>query len=72
MKNENGAVTTQRALRAKELAETFGIGLSSVWRHVQEDPEFPRPIKLTPRCTVFDAAEAEAWYEARKAARRRI
>lgn len=59
----------RRSLRATQLAEIFGIGLSSVWRHVKNDPSFPRPIKLTPRCTVFDADEVAAWFESRKAAR---
>ncbi|GAB1393240.1 hypothetical protein MASR1M60_14030 [Rhodocyclaceae bacterium] len=55
-----------RVLRPRQFADKYQMGLSSFWRHAKEDPTFPKPFKLTPRCTVVDADEAEAWFESKK------
>jgi len=39
-------------MRAKQLAEYFGISLSTVWRYAKEGKI--KPIKLSSRVTVFD------------------
>lgn len=62
--------TIKRVLRPKQFAEKYEIGLSSFWRHVKNDPEFPKPIKLSPGVTVVDSEEADAWYTAKRAAGR--
>lgn len=51
---------TQSA-RPKEAADLLGIGTSTIWRWVRERPGFPKPRKLSSRCTVFDVAELVAW-----------
>lgn len=61
--------SARRVLRPRQFADKYQMGLSSFWRHAKEDPTFPKPFKLTARCTVVDADEAEAWFELRKAAR---
>ncbi|MEJ8846382.1 helix-turn-helix transcriptional regulator [Variovorax rhizosphaerae] len=38
-----------------------GIGNTTLWRWVNERPDFPRPIKLGPRVTVFRLDELIAW-----------
>lgn len=37
------------------------IGNTTLWRWVQENKDFPRPIKLSPRVTVFRLDELLAW-----------
>ena len=44
-----------RKLRAKKIAEEFGIGLSTVWLYAKEGKL--TPIKVSSRVTVFDTQE---------------
>lgn len=44
-----------KKLRAKKIAEEFGIGLSTVWLYAKEGKL--TPIKVSNRVTVFDTAE---------------
>jgi len=53
-----------QSLRAKQAAELLGIGLATFWRWAKERPDFPKPRKLSARCTVFDRDELLAWREA--------
>ena len=50
----------------KALAAVNGQGVSTLWRHCKEDPEFPRPIRLSAGCTRFNVGEIRA-YLAKKA-----
>lgn len=47
--------------RAKELAKYLGMAESTVWKKCKEDPEFPRPIKLSENMTVFNIAEVNEY-----------
>lgn len=38
-----------------------GIGNTTLWRWVKERPDFPRPLKIGPRVTVFKLDELIAW-----------
>jgi len=49
----------KRFLRAKEVAEYLGIGLSTVWLYAKEGKL--TPIRLSARVTVFDIKEIEAF-----------
>ncbi|MBK6008812.1 AlpA family phage regulatory protein [Ramlibacter ginsenosidimutans] len=53
------------SLRAAQAAPFLGISLPTFWRWVREKPDFPKPIRLSPRCTVFDADALLAWRDAR-------
>ena len=44
-----------RKLRAKQVADEFGIGLSTVWLYAKEGKL--TPIKVSSRVTVFDTQE---------------
>lgn len=44
-----------KKLRAKQVSENFGIGLSTVWWYTQQGKL--TPIKVSPRVTVFDTEE---------------
>ena len=50
--------------RPKFSAELLGIAESTLWRWSKERPDFPKPRRLSPRCTVFDVAELLAWRDA--------
>jgi len=53
--------SSAQSLRPKDAAELLGIGLATFWRWAKERPNFPRPRKLSARCTVFDRDELLAW-----------
>ena len=44
-----------KRLRAKQIANEFGIGLSTVWLYAQQGKL--TPIKVSDRVTVFDTQE---------------
>jgi len=55
------------SIRPKGAAERiFDIGEATLWRWVAERKDFPRPRRLSARCTVFDTAELLAWRDAQK------
>lgn len=45
----------------KMVAAVLHLGVSTVWYRVANDPTFPRPIKLGPRCTRFSVAQLREW-----------
>lgn len=52
------------SVRPKQAAALLGIGVATFWRWLKDRPDMPKPRKLSPRCTVFDAAELIAWRDA--------
>ncbi len=48
---------TNKRLRAKQIAEQNGVGLSTVWFYVKQKKL--TPIKVSSRVTVFDAKEVD-------------
>ena len=59
----------RKAVRLPGVRQMTGDSASTTWRRVREDASFPRPFKLSPGTTVWDADEVQAWLEAKKAAR---
>lgn len=55
-------------LRPAQASGMLGISRSCLYRWVNSRPDFPRPVKLAPKCTVFDAAEIAAYVNAQRAA----
>lgn len=53
-------------LAISALAVVTGGGVSTAWRHVRTDPDFPRPIRLSAGCTRFRVGDIRA-YLAKKA-----
>lgn len=47
------------------LAERFGVHRTTVRRWVQNDPSFPRPVKLSPGSTRWKLDDIEKWEAAR-------
>lgn len=53
-----------KALRPKHAAEFLGIGRATLWRWSKERADFPKPRRLSSRCTVFSMDELAAWRDA--------
>lgn len=49
-------------MRPRQAAATAGVGVTTFWRLAQR-PDFPRPIRLSARLTLFDAAALRRWFE---------
>ena len=55
-----------QSLRPKQGAEFLGVGIATFWRWARTRPDFPQPIHLSARCTVFDASALKAWRDAQQ------
>lgn len=51
-----------------QVAAKLTISKASVWRYAARDPEFPKPIKLSPGCSRWRADEVDAWLDTRERA----
>lgn len=56
-----------RFLRLSAVKERTALSGSTIWAKVKNGT-FPKPIKITENCTAWNAAEVEAWAQARIAA----
>lgn len=55
-------MSNSRYIRPAQAANVIGIGLSTLWDWCKKKkPGFPKPYRLSARCTVFDAAELDAF-----------
>lgn len=57
-------VNKTQSLRPRQAAEFLGIGRATLWRWAKERADFPRPLHLSARCTIFDADALKAWRDA--------
>ena len=48
-------------ISAKALAAVVDKGVSTVWRNCQQDPDFPRPVRLGPGCTRFKVGDIRVY-----------
>jgi prophage regulatory protein len=55
------------SLRPRQAAEFLGIGEATLWRWAKERGDFPAPIKLGARTTVFPLDKLTAWRDAQGA-----
>lgn len=53
---------TLQYLRIWQVAALTGMGKSTIWQKVK-DGNFPQPIKLSPRVTVWSAKAVQMWIE---------
>jgi len=61
---------TGRAMRPAKAAEHLGIAVSTLWQYTKTDPQFPKPIKISHRVTLFMEEDLAKWLSLRAAARR--
>ncbi len=47
-------------LRIKDVMKKTGIARSTIWLWVKEG-KFPKPIKLSPRITVWEESKVQEW-----------
>lgn len=48
-----------------EFSARYGIHRMTIWRWLKTDPKFPKPIKLSPRCTRWKLEDILAWEQAK-------
>lgn len=53
-----------KSYRPKQAAELLGIAPATLWRWIKERHDFPKPKRLSARCTVLDGGELIAWRDA--------
>ena len=58
----------KKAHRVKDLAEMLDMGESTIWKLCSnEDSDFPRPIKITSRLTIWKDEDIQAWLDSKNA-----
>lgn len=56
------------SVRPKTGAQILGVAEPTFWRYLAERPDFPRPRRLSARCTIFDTQELLNWRDAQMVA----
>ena len=51
-------------LRIDDVMATLGVGRTSIYNLLRNDPTFPKPIQLTKRCVAWKREEIEVWVRA--------
>ncbi len=62
-------VPTERALGIAALCAKLNLGRATIWRRLNEDPTFPRPISLGGATRRWLESEVDAWLAKCAAAR---
>lgn len=57
---------SKRWLRRNQVAEKLSVSYSHLRLTLEEMPDFPKPIVLSPKVVVFDEAEIDAWMDAQR------
>lgn len=52
-------------LSDNQLAARYSVHRTTPWRWAKSDPNFPKPVTLTPGCTRWKLSEIEAWEASR-------
>ncbi len=58
-------MTYQEYQSANQVALRYNVTPISIWRWAKNDPNFPKPRKLSPRCTRWLLSELETWEKVR-------
>ncbi len=59
---------TERYLSAKDVADRYSVHQASVWGWAKDDECFPKPVKLSGRCTRWKLSDLLAWERNRETA----
>lgn len=49
-----------------QVAEKLTVSRATIWRYTRSDPQFPKPIKLSPGCARWRADEVDDWLATRE------
>lgn len=60
LNQKKGENKMQRFIRINDVMRKTGLAKSTIWLWVKED-KFPKPIKLSPRVTVWEELDIENW-----------
>jgi len=60
-------LTMGRFIRMRDLVKMVPVSKAHIWRLVQAG-KFPRPIKLSEKCTAWKVADIEDWLKAKEEA----
>jgi len=52
---------TDTYLSDVQIAAVYSVHRMTVWRWLKSDQSFPKPIRLSGRCTRWKKSEIEAW-----------
>jgi predicted DNA-binding transcriptional regulator AlpA len=63
---QSKSVARNRAIRLDRVCDLTGASRSTIWRRVLDDPDFPKPFKLSAGITVWDEGEVFTWIAAKK------
>lgn len=58
-------------LRVKQVADTFGMSVATVWRKAKTDPQFPKPVKVSEGITGWPSDEVRAYMDTLISSQRR-
>ena len=50
-------------LKPAQAAVKLGIGTSTLWHKAKTQPDFPRPVKISSRVTIFLERDIDAYLE---------
>jgi prophage regulatory protein len=57
--------TNTKGLRPIHAAEKLGIGVSTLWARAKREADFPKPVKLSSRATIFVEHEIDDYLQKR-------
>ena len=60
------------AFRTAEAAKYLGIGLTTLYKLLKQDPDFPQGIYYSSRCRVFLRQDLDRWLDTLKERQRLI
>lgn len=58
--------TNSDMLRLKYSAEYIGVSLPTLWRLGEQDPDFPKKIRITSRCCGYLKSDLDNYLELKK------
>jgi predicted DNA-binding transcriptional regulator AlpA len=59
--NEHTTVSTPAIMRLKEAAYYLQISLPTLWRMGEQDPNFPKKIRMNSRCVGYLKTDIDVW-----------
>ena len=61
-------MTTPELIRAPLAAQRYSMSRRTLTRRMGDDPDFPRPIRMSKRLLLFKLAELDAYFERKREA----
>ena len=58
-----------RAIRVARVCDLTGLSRASVWRFARDDPEFPKPFRISDATTAWHEPDILTWVETKRASR---